>query len=456
MTDSQTASQTSPQTATTSLNSITCWYSVEPIDTLLFREAKPFNPGEGSWAQGLFPPLPSTMFQALLTLDPNYHDRQQMRHAKPRDRRFFGAFLCDTFGTLWVPTPKDLCCMQPLEKSTNYQEPGKNALSPAQWREKGASSVRLQPAQWQIITSRTTLPPLVAPKQTAPNSSTPMFICGVPQPWMKLDQLLRYLDGHQDFKPTDFTDNPWHQQVLPHIHMQSSDVRQVQDSQGYFTEVSTCLDPGWSFVVGFDRSLESTDPESSDVKLSNSVVRLGGEGHRAIVSQLDGTPACWTQLCDRHLAAPADSADCFAYLLTPGLAKTTEPLCDRHLQKHAPTTRYVAYPETWRGSLQGCATDKPVLWGGISKVDRTASGDQSQSAKQQEFSVLPQRAFVPPGTVYRFKHRPQAVEASSHIQLLPSEAFEPLNVSQNWLKTFQTLSYGLLLWGKSSTGVNEI
>ena len=55
------------------------WYAIEPLDVLLFREAKPFSPGEGSWAKGLFPPLPSTVFQALRSILPhrNQYERQQ-------------------------------------------------------------------------------------------------------------------------------------------------------------------------------------------------------------------------------------------------------------------------------------------------------------------------------------------------------------------------------------------
>ena len=40
------------------------WYTIDPIDLLLMREAKPFSPGDGSWAKGQFPPLPITVFQA--------------------------------------------------------------------------------------------------------------------------------------------------------------------------------------------------------------------------------------------------------------------------------------------------------------------------------------------------------------------------------------------------------
>jgi CRISPR-associated protein Cmr3 len=46
------------------------WYAIAPLDVLLFREAKPFSPGEGAWAKGIFPPLPTVVFQALRSVLP--------------------------------------------------------------------------------------------------------------------------------------------------------------------------------------------------------------------------------------------------------------------------------------------------------------------------------------------------------------------------------------------------
>ena len=32
------------------------WYTITPLDTVLFRDAKPFAPGERAWAGSVFPP----------------------------------------------------------------------------------------------------------------------------------------------------------------------------------------------------------------------------------------------------------------------------------------------------------------------------------------------------------------------------------------------------------------
>ncbi|NJO86033.1 MAG: hypothetical protein HC818_05105 [Synechococcaceae cyanobacterium RM1_1_27] len=54
------------------------WYALDPIDVLLFRESKPFSPGEGSWAKGLFPPMPTTIFQALRSALPYTPKRNEI------------------------------------------------------------------------------------------------------------------------------------------------------------------------------------------------------------------------------------------------------------------------------------------------------------------------------------------------------------------------------------------
>ena len=40
---------------------------IEPIDTLFFRDGKPFSMGDQSTAFGIFPPYPSTVFGAIRT-----------------------------------------------------------------------------------------------------------------------------------------------------------------------------------------------------------------------------------------------------------------------------------------------------------------------------------------------------------------------------------------------------
>ena len=378
------------------------WYKITPLDILLFRDSKPFSPGEGSWAKGLFPPMPITVFQALRSCLVNNNTKEER---KKRNLDFLGAFLLDKDNTLWLPTPKDLVCLYPRGVDRKVASDG--------WVE----IHRLQPVSsgseiWKhLVFCDEQIKPLVVNKKWDGTISPP-------KPWIKAQALFDYLKGKKNddnWAKDDFANNPWDNQVLPHTQMQL-DKRQVKDSEGYFTEVAVRLKEGWSLVAGF----------SGDI--SENVVRLGGEGHRALVTKLDlegdeVNSALKEQLNSLVTDASTENKlldkSKYAYLLTPGLALVED-------------SRYGCYPKDWKQSLQACATDKALLWGGVS----TFRKDDKDKPTREEFAFLPQRAFVPPGTVYLFND-----EFTTNRQVLP-------NGDANWLETFRKLNYGKLLWGK--------
>jgi len=41
---------------------------ITPLDIVFFRDGKPFSWGEETWAGGIFPPYPSTIYGALRTM----------------------------------------------------------------------------------------------------------------------------------------------------------------------------------------------------------------------------------------------------------------------------------------------------------------------------------------------------------------------------------------------------
>ncbi|NEO27988.1 MAG: hypothetical protein F6K03_14155 [Kamptonema sp. SIO4C4] len=129
-----------------------------------------------------------------------------------------------------------------------------------------------------------------------------------------------------------------------------------------------------------------------------------------------------------------------AYLLTPGLAHSA--------QNNQPV--YSAYPQAWVSQLAGCMTDKPLFWGGVSQVRRKLYREQTNEQQgneergKAEFALLPQRAFVPPGTVYWFNSLPSSTALLPHISTTSSQRN---NQIPPWLRTFHTLHYGLLFWG---------
>ncbi|MBW4631946.1 MAG: CRISPR-associated protein Cmr3 [Iphinoe sp. HA4291-MV1] len=371
------------------------WYTINPLDVLLFRDSKPFSPGDGSWAKGSFPPMPITVFQALRSL---LSQRLEQAERIKRDISFLGVFLLDEQNTLWLPTPKDLFCLQEVSQEGAQSQKVFSKKSADDWDK----IVRLQPCDrnstWQYLCFDETKPqPMVLPQ-----IDKKYHPCGNPHPWIKAEALRNYLNGNNPESPSDFNKNPWNVQVLPHIHMEN-DSRQVRDSEGYFTEVAVRLEPGWKFVAAISE------------QIPDGVVRLGGEGHRAMVTSLN-IPAntalhAQFQLIEGN-TTPTDSQK-YAYLLTPGLADVGKAL-------------YASYPSAWNGNLQGCATDKALLWGGVSTITRNQS---------RQFGLLPQRAFVPPGTVYVFDGKPPTTQL-----LLPQG-------DERWLETFTQLNYGKLLWG---------
>ncbi|NEO98727.1 MAG: CRISPR-associated protein [Symploca sp. SIO2E9] len=371
------------------------WYTIEPLDLLLFREAKPFSPGEGSWAKGLFPPMPITVFQALRSALENYGEKKE---DKKRDLEFIGSFLLDQQDTLWLPTPKDLLCVR--QKSESNQAEDYDQETTDTWDR----IERLQPKNtqpgWEYLSfDGEELQPMVPPQLQERE-----FICGSPQTWIKAEALIEYLQGINPKNKNDFSDDPWSIQILPHIQMKSG-TRQVRDEEGYFTEVAVRMHSEWRLVAAIN------------IKIEPTVVRLGGEGHRAIVSRLNPLKQ-WQEL-EQYQEPKSNN---FAYLLTPGLAEKE-------------IAKYGVYPSNWKEHLLGCVSARPLLWGGVSNIKRRLLNSEERG--DLEFALLPQRGFVPPGTVYLFKDIPA-----------PAKSLLPQQVSGKWLQTFQQLNYGKLLWGK--------
>jgi CRISPR-associated protein Cmr3 len=133
------------------------WYAIEPLDVLLFREAKPFVPGEGSWAKGQFPPMPVTVFQTLRSILDFYGSD------KKRDLEFIGPFLLDADDVLWLPTPKDILAVK--SKPENQKETPEDDLD--EKIDNWDRTLRFQPmtpeAMEKFGFDKDKLPPMVTP-----------------------------------------------------------------------------------------------------------------------------------------------------------------------------------------------------------------------------------------------------------------------------------------------------
>ena len=255
------------------------WYRIIPLDVLMFRDSRPFSPGEGSWAKGLFPPMPITVFHGLRSLlDPRLSKTERTN----RNLKFLGPFLCDPEGSLYLPTPKDLVCLYP------------EGVGAKEASDRWESVHRLQPVQqddaWKHLAFASAYPtpqsPMVVSRELGKQQTAGKRL-GEPQPWIRASALENYFQGKEThWQPEAFSSeeplfhkDPWDVQVMPHIQMKAGE-RQVEESDGYFTEVAVRMKSGWHFVVHFDPETFSTP----------GVIRLGGEGHRAIVEKMDGEP----------------------------------------------------------------------------------------------------------------------------------------------------------------------
>lgn len=390
------------------------WHTLEPIDVLMFRDAKPFSPEVGAWATGMFPPLPITVFQAL---------RAALSHKSQPQRNldFLGAFLVDSANQFWLPTPKDLLCVNNANSDTNSDQPDSEfEKRTTTWQ----STVRLQPANlqedhWQHLCldrhfSANGLVPAIAP-----TLDDGKYICGRPDPWISLSGLKAYLQGNPIQSNQDFQPDPWSTQILPHTKMKL-DSRQVRDSDGYFTEVAIRLNSGWRLAVATNEKIPST------------IVRLGGEGHRALLShtpELDD--AGQFLLGNGEFSSQAK----IAYLLTSGVASRD--------------AIYTPYPFSWQDILHTYISDRPLHFGGVSRIQRRSrNGESEDVGTQDEFSLTPQRAFVQAGTIYHFR---QDVLSLTSTLVHNSSKYE-LKLLQTesetaWGQTFAKLNYGKLLFG---------
>lgn len=83
---------------------------LEALDTLFFRDGKPFTMGEDTWAEGIFPPLPSVIYGALRTAYFS-EDIERFKTIKTKDDSALLKITsyCYKYGSrIYFPMPLDL------------------------------------------------------------------------------------------------------------------------------------------------------------------------------------------------------------------------------------------------------------------------------------------------------------------------------------------------------------
>jgi CRISPR-associated protein Cmr3 len=363
---------------------MTYWYRMIPLDVLLFRDAKPFSPGERVWASGSFPPTGDAIAGAVRVL-----------LGQTEFFKITGPFLCrqvDNQQILYFPRP--------------FGFMGEQALVPFPWL---YPEDKDKPRQ---IKWNTAAPyPLVQPFDPQQAAEAPADDVRSPEyrEYLPADVVLKYLQTNTIYK-RDWVcvckseHRPWKVEHRSHNSIEPG-TRQVKDESGYFVENAVRLHPDWSIAFGIDKKLPT-----------GVTLRLGGEGHRVLLEGCDELEAQWTGL-QAQSQQNCREGKSIAYLVTPGVFERQsngQVLCQ-------------AWPWEWRLTqipnpsesarvLVGVATGQSVPINGIGKA--------------QVFAA-------PPGSNYYLdRHGP------------PEALYQDKDTSPQRVVRWRQLGYSELLWIK--------
>jgi CRISPR-associated protein Cmr3 len=367
------------------------WYTLTPLDVLLFRDAKPFTPGERAWAGSVFPPHGHTLAGAIRGL---LQTNQRVA--------LNGPFLCHT---------DQLQFHRPLSYVGNRQ------LVPIEW---------LPSPQPRWMWDR--LMPMPLSMLDATSSDADQEKSKNLRRFLNASQVQQLLQGksltQQDWQlPENVDPDPWTVESRPHNTLETGQ-RTVKDSDGYFVENAIRLHSGWSIAIAVDANTHQALVDQG----IPTTLRLGGEGHRVLIERCLSLDEQWNALtaqsiknyqqAEAALAQDPKKARSLAYLVTPGVFERS---CNG-----VATCR--AWPWEWQlahapnknqtpGPLASVATDRPVPLSG-----RRRQGEESVPA--------PQVFAAPPGSIY-YLERPETLHQDN-----------PAHRSHKWRK----LGYSELLW----------
>lgn len=368
------------------------WYTITPLDILLFRDAKPFTPGERAWAGSIFPPNGHAIAGALRG-SLNNEEQFQLK----------GPFFCKIKNNkpeLYLPRPLGFV--------------GSIPLIPVEWDIK-------HPFNNQVLSDRSQPIPLVKPSwmKNDPNFS----IQNSPKEnkfrqYLPSSVIKNYLEmgkiEQEDWQvKVEGEDKPWKVETRSHNSIKS-ETHQVKDADGYFVENAIRMAKDWSLAIAIDT-------ENADKMGNTTIIRLGGEGHRAILERCDELKQQWEELQKISQNNFNKGGKSIAYLVTPGVFE----------RKHNGKAICRSWPWEWKlantvngnqkpGHLVSVATDKAVP---ISCRFRDKEDNSSIPA--------PQVFAAPPGSLY-YLNQPQTLFQDQ----------ETSGKVQNWRR----LGYSELLW----------
>lgn len=394
------------------MNNLT-WYRITPLDVLLFRDAKPFSPGERAWAGSIFPPPGHAIAGAI---------RDLLQSSV--DIKLTGPFLCYK-NQLYLPFPLSYD-REHLCRSENTISP--IPIIPLCWNDD-------HPLHDLLETDTSRSQPMVLNSNYAQDDN----LEGKYSSYLCYEAILDYLENgkispqqwNKHFDNSDNSPQPWTIETRPHNTI-TQGTRQVLDEDGYFVENTVRLKDGWSLAIGIEN-----EQETIQLPKQTEIIRLGGEGHRAILEPCLNLGNQWKKLKEVSDQNWEPSGRKIAYLVTPGIFERRQRNHNNHPYcKPSPWEWISAYSNNKnqeQGNLVGFATDKPLV---IS--NRMRFGDNIST-------VAPQVYAAPAGSVYYLEDCPRLCENSDDDSSTKVSLYQDSNQSKN-IQRWRNLGYSELLW----------
>jgi CRISPR-associated protein Cmr3 len=363
------------------------WYTITPLDVLLFRDAKPFRPGERAWASSTFPPNGHTIAGALRKLLGDKIDMQ-----------ITGPFLC-------------------RDESLYFSRPigfvGSIPLVPLAWDEKS----HLHQALWD----KQQPCPLVKPSDCNKDDERKDEEIGTYKfrEYLPFTTVEKYLKGgkinRSDWLTEDKTKTeiePWLVETRAHNAIQEG-TRQVKDADGYFVENAIRLKEGWSLAIALNQTIKTP-----------TIIQLGGEGHRAILQRVEILDNQWQKLQKLSKDNFCKSGKSIAYLVTPGVF-------ERRDSKDNRLSICSAWPSEWKlaHAVNSNQTIGPLV--SVSTASALPISCRIREKNAPEKSIpAPQVLAARPGSLYYLNQ--------------PKELFQ--EDAKRKVHVWRQLGYSELLW----------
>jgi CRISPR-associated protein Cmr3 len=374
------------------------WYTITPLDILLFRDAKPFTPGERAWASSTFPPNGHTIAGALRKL---LGDKINLQ--------ITGPFFCRD-ETLYFSRPIGFV--------------GSIPLVPLAWDENS----NLHQALWD----KQQPCPLVKPSDRNKEDERKDDEIGNYKfrEYLPFTTVQNYLESGKidrgDWLTEDKTKTeiePWLVETRSHNAIQEG-TRQVKDADGYFVENAIRLKEGWSLAIALEQTIETP-----------AIIQLGGEGHRAILQRVEALDNQWQKLQDLSMKNFTKGQESFkegrkedgksiAYLVTPGVF-------ERRDSKDKRLSLCSAWPSEWKLAHAVNSNQKIGPLVSVSTASALPISCRIREKDAPENSIpAPQVFAARPGSLYYLNQ--------------PQELFQ--EVTETKVNVWRQLGYSELLW----------